>query len=94
MGGGRTPRVAGTNPSPQTPGMCTTRHSAAHVECLDADMVAVYRAMTPAQRVATGLSATDLIRDHLSASLRELHPDWTSEAISRAVSQRMLGAGD
>lgn len=57
-------------------------------------MVAVYRAMTPAQRVAAGLSATDLIRDRLYASLRESHPDWTSEAISRAVSQRMLGAGD
>ena len=55
-------------------------------------MVAVYRAMTPAQRVVAGLSATDLIRDRLFASLRELHPSWTDEAVARAVSQRMLGA--
>lgn len=64
------------------------------IERLHPDMVEVYRAMTPAQRIVSGLSATDLIRERLFASLRELHPDWTAEAVSRAVSQRMLGAGD
>ncbi|MFW6084553.1 MAG: hypothetical protein ACODAA_05010 [Gemmatimonadota bacterium] len=57
-------------------------------------MVAVYRAMTSAQRIAAGLSATDLIRDRLYASLQDQNPDWTSEKISRGVSERMLGAGD
>lgn len=75
-------------------GMRLLERSVPVVERLDPDMVAVYRAMTPAQRIVSGLSATDLIRERLLASLRELHPDWTAEAISRAVSRRMLGAGD
>ena len=69
-------------------------HSAIRVERLDARLVRVYRAMTPAQRVSAGLSATDLIRDRLRATLRESHPEWTEEAVAEAVSHRMLGARD
>jgi len=54
--------------------------------------VPVYRDMTPAQRVAAGLSATDLIRDRLHATIRQAHPEWTDQAVTRAVSERMLGA--
>lgn len=74
--------------------MCLSERAVPVIERLNPDMVAVYRAMTPAQRIVSGLSATDLIRERLLASLREIHPDWTTEAVSRAVSQRMLGAGD
>lgn len=66
--------------------------SAAHVERLDAGLVPIYRAMTPAERVAAGLSATDLIRDRLHATIRESHPQWTAEVVAEAVSRRMLGA--
>ena len=66
--------------------------TAVRVERLDAGLVPVYRAMTPGERVATGLSATDLIRDRLHATIRESHPEWTEEAIANAVSERMLGA--
>jgi hypothetical protein len=62
------------------------------VESVDAGLVPVYRAMTPAQRVAAGLSATDMIRDRLRATIRESHPKWTDEAVAEAVSERMLGA--
>ncbi len=62
------------------------------VERVDAALVRVYRGMTPAQRVAAGLSATDMIRDRLRATIRESHPEWTDEAIAKAVSERMLGA--
>jgi len=65
---------------------------AVRVERLDAAMVPVYRAMTPAQRVEAGLSATDMIRDRIWATIRETHPDWTEETVARAVSERMLGA--
>ena len=75
-------------------GMRLAERSLPVIERLDPDMVAVYRAMTPAQRIVSGLSATDLIRERLLASLRELRPEWTAEAISRAVSWRMLSAGD
>jgi hypothetical protein len=73
------------------------RHSspaAVHIERLDPGLVPIYRAMTSAQRVAAGLSATDLIRDRLRATIREAHPEWTDEAVAEAVSRRMLGAGD
>jgi hypothetical protein len=65
---------------------------APRVERLDASMVTVYRAMTPAQRVAAGLSATDLIRERLRATIRESHPDWTDQAVAESASRRMLGA--
>ncbi|HKK91955.1 MAG TPA: hypothetical protein VJ925_00920 [Longimicrobiales bacterium] len=65
---------------------------AVRVEILDAAVVPVYRAMTPAQRVEAGLSATDMIRDRLYATIRGTHPDWTDEAVAQAVSERMLGA--
>ena len=62
------------------------------VELLDADLVPVYRAMTPAQRVAAGLSATDMIRGRLHATISEAYPDWSEENVSEAVSRRMLDA--
>ena len=65
---------------------------AVRVERLDDAVVLVYRAMTPAQRVAAGLSATDMIRDRLCATIRESHPEWTEGTVARAVSERMLGA--
>jgi hypothetical protein len=69
---------------PSIPAIC--------IERLDPAVVPVYRAMTPAQRVAAGLSATDMIRDRLYATVREAHPDWTQAAINQAVTDRMLGA--
>jgi hypothetical protein len=68
------------------------RQTPIYVERLDAGLVPIYRAMTPARRVEAGLSATDLIRDRLHATIRESNPEWTEEAIAKAVSDRMLGA--
>jgi hypothetical protein len=68
--------------------------SGLRVERLDPGLVPVYRAMSCAERVAAGLSATDLIRDRLRAAMREAHPDWSDEAIAEAASRRMLGARD
>jgi hypothetical protein len=50
--------------------------------------------MTSAERVAAGLSATDLIRERLRATIEETHPGWSSESIAEAASRRMLGARD
>lgn len=66
--------------------------TAVRVEMVDAGLVPIYQAMTPAQRVTAGLSATDLIRDRLHATIRESRPKWTEQAIAKAVSERMLGA--
>jgi hypothetical protein len=64
------------------------------IELLDAALVPIYRAMTPAQRVAAGLSATDMIRDRLTAIVREARPEWTDAEVAEEVSRRMLGARD
>jgi len=64
------------------------------IEHLDSDLVPVFRAMSSAERVAAGLSATDLIRERLRATIREAHPEWSSEAIAEAASRRMIDAGD
>jgi hypothetical protein len=68
--------------------------SVLRIEHLDPDLVPVFRAMTAAERVAAGLSATDLIRERLRATIQEAHPEWKSEAIAVAASRRMLGARD
>lgn len=62
------------------------------LELLDADLVPVYRAMTPAQRVAAGLSATDMIRDRLRATVQEAHPKWSDEAVSRRMLDARVGS--
>lgn len=66
--------------------------SAVRVERLDPGLVPIYRAMTSAQRVAAGLSATDLIRDRLRVAIREANPAWSDEVVTEAVSRRMLSA--
>jgi hypothetical protein len=50
--------------------------------------------MSPAERVIAGLSATDLIRDRLSATLQEAHPEWDDQAVNEGVSRRMLDASE
>ncbi len=67
---------------------------ALRIEHLDPDLVPVFRAMSPAERVTAGLAATDLIRERLRATIQEAHPDWDSEAVARAVSRRMTNARD
>lgn len=64
------------------------------MECMDEVMVPIYRAMTSAQRVVAGLSATDMIRDRLTATVRESHPEWADDAVASEVSRRMLRARD
>lgn len=54
-------------PDPLSPSPC--------IERLDPAMVAVYRAMSPAERIEAGLAATDMIRDRLRATFRASHPD-------------------
>lgn len=81
-------------PAPQTSGMMDLPRSAPRIETPDPELVPVYRAMSPAERVVAGLSATDLIRDRLRATLQESHPEWDDRAVNEAASRRMLGASE
>lgn len=75
-------------------GMTVPPRSDPWIETPDPDLVPVYRAMSPAERIVAGLSATDLIRDRLRATLQESHPEWDDQAVNEAVSRRMLGASE
>lgn len=72
--------------------MPNASRTAIRLERLDPELVPIYRAMTSAQRVAAGLSATDMIRDRLRAGIRETNPAWSDEVVAEAASRRMLGA--
>lgn len=86
--------VAQVTRRPETWCMSNASPPDLRIEHLDPGLVPVYRAMTSAERVAAGLSATDLIRERLRATIQEAHPGWTCEAVDEAVTRRMFGAGD
>lgn len=61
------------------------------VELLDPAVVAVYRGMTPAERLRAGFETSALTRQVVRGSLRGLHPDWPDERIEAAVAERFRG---
>ena len=54
--------------------------------------VAIYRAMTPQERLRQGLRMNQTMRALLSAGFRERHPGWSEAEVRRAVADRVLHA--
>ena len=54
--------------------------------------VAIYRAMTPQERLRQGLRMNQTMRALLSAGFRERHPDWSEVEVRRALADRVLHA--
>ena len=63
-----------------------------HVRAAHARQVAIYRAMTPQQRLQQALQMNRSMRDLLAAGLRSRHPAWTETQVRRAVAERILHA--
>lgn len=61
------------------------------IEVIDDATAAMFRAMTPAQRVASALRAHRMAREFIIAIVRSSHPDWADELVSREVARRMSG---
>jgi hypothetical protein len=61
------------------------------VEVIDDATAAMFRAMTPAQRVASALRAHRMARQFVTAIVRSGHPDWADELVNREVARRMSG---
>ena len=59
------------------------------VEVIDDATAAMFRAMTPAQRVAVAARAHRTARTLVSAGVRHAHPTWTTEQVSGEVLRRM-----
>lgn len=54
--------------------------------------IEIYRAMTPAQRVAQIFELTEFARSVTRAGIAADHPGWTSEQVQRELVRRILGA--
>ena len=63
-----------------------------HARAAHGHQVAIYRALTPQQRLEQGLRMNRTMRSLLAAGFRARHPAWTDEAIRRAVAARILHA--
>jgi hypothetical protein len=63
-----------------------------HEQIAHAIQVAIYRAMTPQQRMQQALRMNRTMRELLSAGYRFRNPGWTEDQLKRAVAERILHA--
>lgn len=54
--------------------------------------VAIYRAMSPQQRLAQAMRMNQSMRALMAAGFRARHPDWTDAEIKRTIAERILYA--
>lgn len=59
------------------------------VEVIDDATAAMYRAMTPAQRIAAACDAHDTAFAMTSAQVRRAHPEWTDAEVKTEVARRL-----
>jgi len=60
------------------------------IELLDPLVVEIFRAKTPAERVALACDANRTARLLLKAHLISLQPDWSADRVEQAIAERML----
>lgn len=53
---------------------------------------AIFRAMTPQQRIAQALRMNATMRRLLALGFKSRHPDWSEAQVRRAVADRILYA--
>lgn len=59
------------------------------LEIVDDDMAAVFRGMTPRERLRVAFGLWTSTRNMLESLLRSQHPDWDDSAIKAEVAKRM-----
>jgi len=59
------------------------------IEVIDDATAAMYRAMTPAQRVVAACDAHTTARLMTTARVREIHPEWPDDAVSAEAARRL-----
>lgn len=60
-----------------------------NIEILDDDMAAVLRRKTGVQRLQIADRLFAFARDHITARLRQEHPDWSQQQLRREVARRL-----
>lgn len=63
-----------------------------HERAAAARQAAIYRAMTPQQRITQALRMNATMRRLLSIGFQSRHPEWTDSQVRRAVADRILHA--
>ena len=63
-----------------------------HIRAAHARQMAIYRAMTPQQRLAQTLRMNRTMRQLMGTGFRDRHPEWTEAQVNRAVADRILHA--
>ena len=63
-----------------------------HVRVAHERQVAIYRAMTPQQRLEQALRMNRTMRKLMAVGFRDRHPEWTETQVKRAVADRILYA--
>ncbi len=63
-----------------------------HVRTANEIQAAIYRAMSPQDRLRQALRMNKTMRELLAIGFRERHPAWTQSQIRRAVAERILYA--
>lgn len=66
--------------------------TSAHERAAAAHQAAIYRAMTPQQRMEQALRMNATMRRLLALGFQSRHPEWTEEQVRRAVADRILYA--
>lgn len=59
---------------------------------VDTRQAAIYRAMTPTQRLEQAVRMNRQMRSLMDAALRAEHPDWTPEQRQKVIADRILHA--
>jgi hypothetical protein len=70
----------------------STADTADHLREAHERQVAIYRAMTPQQRLGQAMRTNRTGRELMAAGFRQRHPEWTEAEVSRAVAERILYA--
>jgi hypothetical protein len=63
-----------------------------HVRAAHAHQVAIYRAMTPQDRLEQAFRMNRTMRELKAAGFRDRHPAWNDAQVRRAVAERILYA--
>ena len=65
-----------------------------HFDMVDDQMAEVFRAKTPAERLAMVGAANRTARLLAAAGIRYSHPDWSDQEVDAEVARRMLHGAD
>ena len=61
-----------------------------HVEIPDAEVIALMKSKTPAERLEMAFDSHRLVRLRLAGHFRTLHPEWTDEDVDKAIAEKFL----